>query len=133
MRNKARWIVLAVGLLLSPAYAHHSFNAEFDGSRTISVRGVISRIQWINPHVYVYVMSQGEKGEPETWSFETLPTGYLHSMGITEKLLQGQPGETVTVVANPARDGTKALGWIITIAYPDGHVYTMTPKVSLKE
>jgi len=68
----------------------------------------------------------GQNGNVVNWSFETLPTGFLHKMGITKELLQGQPGDPITVVANPAKDGTKALGWILKITYPDGHNYMMS-------
>jgi Family of unknown function (DUF6152) len=119
-------LLAASTLAALPARAHHSFTAEFEGDKTITVQGVISKIDWINPHIYVYVDGKDQTGAVKTWSFETLPTGFLHKMGITKELLMGQPGDTVTVVANPAKDGTKELGWIVKITYPDGHDYILS-------
>ena len=130
MIKKSGATIAALGLLALalPVFAHHSFTAEFDGGKTITVQGTISKIMWINPHVYVYVDSKDPSGNVTTWSFETLPTGFLHKMGITKELLQGNPGENVAVIANPAKDGTKNLGWIVTVTYPDGHEYTLSQK-----
>lgn len=130
MVKKGGPIVAVVVLLAAvlPAFAHHSFTAEFDGGKTITVQGTISKVMWINPHVYLYVDSKDASGNVATWSFETLPTGFLHKMGITKELFEGNPGDNVTVVANPAKDGTKTLGWIVTVTYPDGHVYTLSQK-----
>src|SRR5271154_3267048 len=127
MKMKILLMTVLAGLLLAaiPVRAHHSFTAEFEADKTVTVQGVISKVEWINPHVYVYVDSKGQNGNVVNWSFETLPTGFLHKMGITKELLQGQPGDPITVVANPAKDGTKALGWILKITYPDGHNYMM--------
>jgi Family of unknown function (DUF6152) len=130
MTRKPRAGVALVALLAFalPALAHHSFTAEFDGSRTVSVRGTITKVDWINPHVYVYLDSKDDNGNVTSWSFETLPTGFLHTMKITKEFVEGNPGEIVTVTANPAKDSTKTLGWIVKIAYPDGREFTPSPK-----
>lgn len=92
------------------------------------MQGVITKVEWINPHVYVNVDAKDDAGNVTAWTFETLPTGFLHKAGITRELLRGQPGDVVTVLANPAKDGTKGRGWIMKITYPDGHFYNLAEK-----
>ena len=135
MTPKTRVVLAAVALLVAamPTLAHHSFTAEFDGTKTVTIQGVISKVMWINPHVYVYVDSKDQSGNVTTWTLETLPTGFLHKMGVTKELLEGTPGAPVTISANPAKDGTKTLGWIVTITYPDGHAYTLSTKTPRQE
>ena len=124
---KMQAILVVAGLLLAvlPALAHHSVGAEFDSDKSVTVRGVVSKVEWINPHVYVFVDVKAENGSVTTWAFESLPTGFLHKVGITKALLQGNPGDIVTVDASPAKDGTKNTGWITKITYPDGHFYVL--------
>jgi hypothetical protein len=116
---------IVAALSAVPVFAHHSVGAEFNPDKNVTVKGTISKVEWINPHVYVYVDAKDANGAAATWAFEGLPTGFLHKMGITRALLAGQPGDVVTIEANPAKDGTKNLGWINKITYPDGHYYVM--------
>jgi hypothetical protein len=124
---KIQGIVAVAGLLFAalPALAHHSVGAEFQPDKSVTVHGVITKVEWINPHVYVYVDVKDDNGAVNEWAFESLPTGFLHKAGITKALLQGNPGDVVTVDANPAKDGTKNMGWIEKITYPDGHFYVL--------
>lgn len=104
-----------------PALAHHSFSAEFDGSKTIVVKGVLSKVEWTNPHIYLYLDAQGPDGELERYTFSSGPPAMLHKAGIRKS--DFTIGETVTITGAPAKDGTKLLGWLKMIKYPDGHVF----------
>ena len=126
MRYAARLVLLASALLLvapptSPA--HHSVAGQFDVSKPITLTGTISRVDWINPHVYIYLDVKDDQGVTDTWALATLPTAMMRRAGLTRDAVQGKPGETVTVNAIPARDGTKHLAWISRITYADGRYH----------
>lgn len=127
MRRKTRSALLAViGLVLVtvPVWAHHGVKAEFDINRTVTVTGVLSKVLWVNPHIYWYVDTKDNNGKTVTWAFEGLPPGMLHRAGVLQNMLK--VGETVTTTAWPARDGTKLLGFGKGIKYSDGHEIVMT-------
>jgi Family of unknown function (DUF6152) len=107
-------------LLYGSAYAHHSLSAEFDTRRTLVLTGVISRVQWVNPHIYVDLDVTDAAGKVATWHLECVPVAMARKAGVSMKTLMGN-GNRVTVDAFPARDGTAHLGFLAKITYPDGH------------
>lgn len=118
--------LLACALLLgSPvAMPHHSVAGQFDVGRTVTLSGVVSKVHWINPHFYIEVTvpPQQPAAQAIVWRLEGVPIGVARKAGLTKAMLQGQ-GETVTITAHPARDGTPQLGYLVKITYPDGKVY----------
>lgn len=102
----------------SPVRAHHSFAAEFDGSKTIPLTGTITHMDWINPHTYLYLDVQDANGRTTSWSIESYPTGTLHRAGVKKDMFV--VGQSVTVQINPAKDGTKALGSLRHIKFENG-------------
>jgi len=101
--------------------AHHSVSGQYDASRPLTLTGVISKVDWINPHIYLHLDVKDKDGAVTTWTLSTLPTAMMRRAGMTKESLQGQPGEVVTINAIAARDETKKLGWISKITYADGH------------
>ena len=92
-------VVLASGI---PAIAHHSQALYFDISKTITVQGEIARVDWINPHILVYVQSKNEKGEMETWILQGSSLGNANrQVGLKEAL---KPGTLVSARVNPPRN-----------------------------
>jgi len=128
MRNRVGGFVIIVALLLAmaSARAHHSVPGQFDTSKPITLKGVITKVDWINPHIYVHMDVKEPNGTTASWALSTLPTAMMRRAGLTRETLQGKPGEEVTINAVPARDGSQHLGWINKITYADGHSFSPT-------
>jgi hypothetical protein len=123
MRHRLLGVALAVVAVLATASvlsAHHSVAGQFDESKSVTLKGVISNVDWVNPHIYLYLDVKTD-GETVTWSLGTVPTAMARRAGLTKESISGKVGEVVTIECIPARDGTKHLGWVNTITYADGH------------
>lgn len=127
MRRLLVLLLVAAALCSAPAVlrAHHSVSGQFDTTRLVTLTGVVSKIDWINPHIYVHLDVKDDRGGVTTWALETLPTAMMRRAGITRETLGGKPGEVIAVEAVPARDGTKHLAWISKITYADGRVHQL--------
>jgi len=96
---------VAVMLLLSAVstVAHHSFAAEYDQNKPVSVKGTVNRVAWVNPHAYLYINVKDDKGKLTVWAFELLSPNALARQGWNNKSLVY--GDEVTVEGYAARDG----------------------------
>ena len=128
MRHRLRNLLVAVAIAVTATamQAHHSVPGQFDMSKPMTLKGVITKVDWVNPHIYVHLDVKEAAGTTSTWALATLPTAMMRRAGLTRESLQGKPGEEVTIDALPARDGTKHLGWINKITYADGHSFAPT-------
>ena len=94
------------GLLLlaaAPLFGHHSAAAEFDVNRRVTYAGVVTRVEWSNPHIYFYVDVKDANGKATNWAFEGAGPNMMSRLGWLRDSLK--VGDRVTVVAFPARDG----------------------------
>ena len=98
-----------------PLAAHHSFAAEFDASKPIKVTGVVTRVEWQNPHIWFYVDVKDPSGKVTNWGFSGGAPGQLQRRGIYRSVIQ--EGMTVTVEGFLSKDGTNnANGARVTFA-----------------
>jgi hypothetical protein len=111
-------LTLLVALIAPVVHAHHSIAGQFDMTKTLRLTGVVSKLEWVNPHVYVHLDAKDEQGASATWKLETLPVAMLRKAGIKKQMLIS--GETVNMDVCPARNGTAHLGFILNIKFPDG-------------
>lgn len=105
--------------LAAPAFAHHSA-AMFDHDKVVTLHGTVKEFQYTNPHSWLEVMVLKPNGSVVQWGFESEGPSTLLRVGINAKTFR--PGDKVTVVANPMRDGRPA-GSLISATKADGTVY----------
>jgi hypothetical protein len=118
-RNFHVILVAACALLaVLPALAHHSFQAEFDASKSVTLKGTLSKIDWINPHIYFYLDVKDDSGKVTTWTLESIPTGFMHRAGLTRD--DFNVGDTVTALCYRAKDGTRAFAWVQEVTFANG-------------
>jgi hypothetical protein len=86
-----------------PVMAHHSFQAEYDATKTITVKGIIQKLEWVNPHAYFWVDVKDANGKVTTYAFEALSPNALARQGWNRNSLK--KGEEVTVDGYLAKDG----------------------------
>jgi hypothetical protein len=123
MNHRRYRALLACTVLLGSfgvAYAHHSFSAIWDISKTFELTGTLAKIDWINPHSYVYVDQLGPDGKMVEYSFEGFPPLMLRHFGVSRDAFFSHVGQMVTVTAYAAKDGTKTLGFGRYYKFSDG-------------
>ena len=112
-------LAVAVGLVVStaPVFAHHSFAAEFDGTKEITLTGVVTKVDWVNPHAWVYVDVKASDGTVVNWGLESGAPNALYRAGWRKDDLKA--GDTVTFSAFLAKDGSHTAA-ARQVTLPDG-------------
>jgi hypothetical protein len=109
-----------------PVSAHHGFQAEYDGSKIIYVTGTLTKVDWANPHIYVYVDEKDNQGKQTSWMFEGSATTLVERNGTRKSDLVSSIGKTVTIRATPARNAMNPMrGAAETLKTADGRELIM--------
>jgi len=101
----------------SPVLAHHGFSVEFDKESPLTLTGTVTKMEFMNPHIYFYVDVKGKDGKVVNWAFEGGPPNVIYRQGWRKDTLK--PGDVVTVKGFRAKDGSH-LGACSTVKLPDG-------------
>ena len=98
-------LAVALGVTAIPALAHHSFAAEYDSAKPVTLTGTVTKVEWMNPHARFYLDVKDEGGKVTNWEFELGSPNGLMRRGWTRNSLK--EGDTVTVSGSLAKDGSK--------------------------
>ena len=108
MRARILVAIVGAGLMLAgtagPAAAHHAFAAEFDADRPVNFEGTVTKMEWVNPHVWIHLEVDLADGTTENWAFEGGTPNVLFRRGFTRRSMM--PGTRVVVDGYQAKDGT---------------------------
>jgi len=106
-----------LGLAVVPAFAHHSFAAEYDNKKPIDVTGTVTKVEWMNPHARFYLNVKDDKGTVTEWEFELGSPNGLMRQGWTRNSMK--EGDSVSVQGSLAKDGSN-LANARTVKLSDG-------------
>jgi hypothetical protein len=107
-------------LSAGPAWAHHSPSAIFDMSKKFTLTGTLTKVDWINPHIVVFMDAKKEDGSIETWKFESNPPSWFRRVNLAREDFAKAVGQTITVEGVRAKNGD-LYGYLLKVTFPDGN------------
>ena len=120
---------LLLALVILPAtvslWAHHSPSAIFDMSKRITLGGTLTKIDWVNPHIVVYIDGKAEDGKTENWVFESNPPAWFRRVGVGRADFAKGLGQAVKVEGVRAKDRS-LYGYLQKITFADGNSLELT-------
>ncbi len=117
-------IVLLAVFLSLPALAHHNYRLRFDYDANITMTGVVTKFDWKNPHIEIFMDVTDEHGNVTNWTMPTMAPGVANRLGITPETVQ--TGDTLIVMGALARNGTDEIR-ARTMTLEDGTHYVLSP------
>ena len=126
-RTNVFFLVLFALVTAGSASAHHNMSALFDFNDRVTLTGTMSKLEWLNPHIYVFVDAKGAGDTVEAWSVEGPSPGFFRTREINKSEFETAIGKAVTVEASRARDGSKS-GLLRIITLPGGKVISLCPQ-----
>lgn len=119
-------IGIAMLISASSLIAHHSPSAIFDMKKPVTIKGTITKVDWVNPHIVMFMDAKGDDGNIVNWKFESNPPRWFTKVGVTRADFAAAIDKTVSVIVVAAIDGSK-YGYLRRITFPNGN------QISLEE
>ena len=126
------FVALIALIATGSLWAHHSTTAVFDMGKKVQVTGTLNRVDWINPHISIYVDAKGEHGGNDSWHFEGSPPAWFRRVGVNKNDIARFQGQMITVEAVRAKDGT-LYGYLQKITFADGSSLETVPARQIPE
>jgi hypothetical protein len=116
MTTLAAGVLVFVGVLS----AHHSVTAVFDTSKQITVSGELTNVDWVNPHIFLYMKGKpATGGEVKEWKIEGGPPAWYRRSNVTKTTFTKRIGQTLTIEGYPAKDASP-YQWMLKVTFADG-------------
>jgi hypothetical protein len=113
-------LCLTVLLLAGSLSAHHSPSAIFDMAKPFVVKGTLTKVDWVNPHINLFIDAQGADGATENWKIESQPPSWFRHVGLARADVAKAIGQTVTIGGVRARDGSH-YAYLQKLTFSDGN------------
>ena len=115
------WILLLVSV---PAVAHHG-NSAYDETARVTIKGVVTEFQWMNPHAYIYLDVTDASGKKVNWGIQSRNLSVLKRQGLSRQTFK--VGDVITVELFHHKEPDKNIGWATYITTEDGHKFDLRP------
>jgi hypothetical protein len=119
MKAMKATLVVVAGLMVSvvPTLAHHSFSAEFDSTKPVTLKGAVTKVEWLNPHIWLYLDVKDDSGKVAHWQCEGGAPNSLTRSGWTKNALK--EGDAITITGTLAKDKSSTCN-ASSVTLPDG-------------
>jgi hypothetical protein len=127
MKVRTAAFVVLGAMLSASASAHHNMSALFDFNDRVTLTGTLTKMDWRNPHIYVFLDAKRGADQPEAWSIEGPPPNFFRTRDINRADIEKAIGQSITAEVSRARDGSRA-GLLRTMTLPDGKIVSACPQ-----
>jgi hypothetical protein len=120
--NVTRSLILAITAIFLTAgslTAHHAISAVFDTSKQVKVAGELTKVDWVNPHIFLHLTGKNPAGAAVQWKVESSPPAWFRRVGANSNTFSKHIGEMVTIDAQPSKDGSNYI-YLVKITFANG-------------